>query len=107
MKKNFVNILTVIGLAMFIGCSAFSGGATNPPPSLDIIEKNVLRYSNENMRGIKVVGLHKKGEGSYIIITNKSSGEYGGPYELLRLESGDWVMQKPVTSFTEFVPINK
>ena len=74
----------------------------NPPP-LEIIQKNVARYGGEAVKDIAVIGLHKEREGAYIVITNRNSNSWGGPYTLLRLESNDWVMNRPGSLFTEYV----
>lgn len=73
------------------------------PPSLEIIQKYVLGYGGEAVKGIEVVGLHKEREGAYLVITDRNSNSWGGPYTLLRLESNDWVMNKPGSLFTEYV----
>jgi hypothetical protein len=76
-------------------------------PSLEIIQENVLRHGGETVKDIKVVGLHKEREGAYLVITDRNSNAWGGPYSLLRLESNDWVMNKPGSLFTEYVFIVK
>ena len=74
----------------------------NPPP-LEIMQKYVLRYGGDTVQGIKVVGLHKERDGAYLVITDRHSNNWGGPYTLLRLESNDWVMNRPGSLFTEYV----
>ena len=42
-------------------------------------------------------------QGAYLIITDRSSNSWGGPYELLRLESNEWVMARPGTIYGGYV----
>jgi hypothetical protein len=64
-------------------------------PSLEVLQENIDRYGNQSTRGIRAIGINKENDNKYLIITNKGSDAWGGPYELLRLESGEWVMSAP------------
>jgi len=59
------------------------------PPSLQIIQKIVpARISGK----AEVIGIHKERDGAYLVITDSSRNAYGGPYQLLRLQSNEWVI---------------
>ena len=73
------------------------------PPSLDIIKKNVLYYGGKKFSKINVIGLHQEREGAYLVITDTNSNNWGGPYNLIKLESKEWVMKEPGKFFTKFV----
>lgn len=102
-------ISTLISLLILLGCNTntVAGEAKNPPPSIDVIQQSVLSLGGGYVQGIKVIGLHKEREGSYLVITDRSSNNYGGPYQLLRLESGEWVMNKPGSLGSHYVVIKK
>ncbi|CAN2040996.1 conserved exported hypothetical protein [Candidatus Magnetomoraceae bacterium gMMP-15] len=108
MKKMFfivfVLLFTLSGLTSIASAENYNG--INPPP-MQTIQKNVLQYGGQRVQGIGVIGLHKEREGAYLIITDASSDKWGGPYSLLRLESNDWVMNKPGAFFTRYVFILK
>ena len=42
---------------------------------------------------VHVLGLHKERDGAYLVITDTNADNFGGPYSLLKLESGQWAIQ--------------
>ena len=100
---------TLISFLILVSCNTntVAGEGRNPPPSIDVIQQNVLNLGGGYVQGIKVIGLHKEREGSYLVITDRSSDKYGGPYKLLRLESGEWVMDKPGALGSHYFVIKK
>ncbi|GAM08812.1 hypothetical protein OR1_01086 [Geobacter sp. OR-1] len=73
--------------------SSSIAAAKGDTPPIDAINAHVSKYASGLRRDIKVVGLHKQREGAYLVITNWSAGDWGGPYEILKLESGQWVIK--------------
>ena len=99
-------VVITIGLAvMFFNAEARAEFGKSAPPTLEVLQLNVLAYGGEGVKGIKVIGLFKESENKYLIITDRNSDNWGGPYSLLRLESNEWVMTKPGQLFTQFVPV--
>ena len=107
--RAFITSATVISLLILFACTpnTVTSAEKNPPPSIDVIQQNVLSQGGQAVQGIKVIGLHKERDGAYLVITDRDSNSWGGPYQLLRLESGEWVMTKPGQLFTQYVVIKK
>ena len=76
------------------------------PPSIEVIQGFVSKKISQGWNGRvtvpKVIGIHKEREGAYLVFTDTGSNSWGGPYELYRLESGEWVMQVPGQLFREY-----
>jgi len=81
------------------------------PPPMETIIANFQYYIRQgNQRTfarLKVMGLHKKREGAYLVITNFQCGPGCGPFALLRLESNEWVMERPNLYKDAFVFVRK
>jgi hypothetical protein len=75
--------------------------AGNAPPSIDVLQKNLPQDRSQ----IHIVGLHKIRDGAYMVITDTPSSNYGGPYQLLRLESGEWMMSLQQTFGESYIKI--
>ena len=77
------------------------------PPPMETIIANFQQYITPVFAELKVMGLHKKREGAYLVITNFECGAGTGPFMLLRLESNEWVMQRPYPHGDYFVFVKK
>lgn len=107
--KRLFGILICLCFLVVVPDFAFAGEhyKGNDPPSLEVIQSNVEGHGGKQISGIKVIGIHKERKGAYLVITDRNSNSWGGPYQLLRLESGKWVMKKPGQLFTQYVFITK
>jgi hypothetical protein len=100
-------VLAAALFCLLLACCAPQGAVqtTNvqgsAPPSIEVLQKNLPQDRSQ----IHIVGLHKIREGAYMVITDTPSSNYGGPYQLLRLESGEWMMSLQQTFGESFIMI--
>lgn len=61
-------------------------------PSLEVIKQHVAARHPR----VSVLGLFRVSDSEYLVITDKTANEYGGPYKMYKLESGNWVINDKI-----------
>jgi hypothetical protein len=91
-KSYFILCIFLFTTVSSLGIAGEIYRSLNPPP-IAIIQKYISEWSNYKA---KVVGLHQLRDGAYLIITDNSQF---CPYDLLRLQTNEWVIGKSNNQF--------
>jgi len=85
-QRQFVASVLWAGVVLLGGVNTSCAADT---PNLANVQQAVAK----KLPKVRVLGLHKQGDGAYLVITNTNADQSGGPYSLLKLESGQWAIQ--------------
>ena len=66
-------------------------------PSIEMVQKYVSQHINA-----RVLGIVKQSDNEYLVITNLNANQYGGPYQIYRLMSGEWIVNRPGEMYAQF-----
>ncbi|CAK0772961.1 conserved exported hypothetical protein [Gammaproteobacteria bacterium] len=102
-------------ISLILGVSLLSAAQTicanepykgKEPPPIPVIKNIVAKISGIDFskETKKTVDIHKVSDGNYlIIVVNNMTFDNGGPYQMLKLESDNWVIKNPTAVEFQFV----
>ena len=88
--SKFVQRSTVAATFICLAVLSFTVTTVSAGDVRDVAR--IQQHVTKRVPNARVLGLHKQRDGAYLVITNLSGDNWGRPYSLLKLESGQWVI---------------